>query len=712
MAKKAIKVWEHNFAEDSSIRDRILDFFTIRLKQIRDNRIQMESDWLEFFYMWNVEHDANHVYNGRARLYVPEVRKNVESQARQLTDLAFPNDDFFDCMPSPSGTKDGSDMQKKIRQFQIEQSKLRIKYQVFTRQACLYGTSPVYIPWKKVDRNMFVMGKSGKGVGPKKQKIELYNGPDFIPRNLMTWYALNPLKEDFQEDGCVEYLIKNDLDLMHKKNNGHLWGYNILREKALDATRRPEMQRYIEMVENTGLLVNRQGYAGSASINNEEANKDPNYLCATIFTDFVVPEACEDGEDPEMPIPVQIEIYNDDHVGLVRRNPFYHQQAPYLVGKYILPHPGNFYGQGIPQAIRYMQHELNSKAEQCMDSATLALNPIAFIDPGLAGQMSDFEIEPGAKWYVSPQGVKLASMPDVTATGYNAISQLRGQIADFSDRTPNMPTQLMGKARSATQAQTVSDSMSVDLKAFQLQNELLVLEPMMEMWQSLTDQNITEDQVLMILGESGMDWKRIIVPRIKLLGKYKYKWKVASQVASKPILARQMLDMFKVAAQLPPDAQQKLALRYDIGFKYLWKNVMGLPNPDQLFGLDESASQDPQVEYKLLKMGMEIQVLPNDDDQFHIKLHDKQLGETNNEEDKVYLAAHIAEHNEQVQAKAKQQQQIQQQQQMMLAIAAERGGAGRGQPLPGQPQQPQQAGNRTQLSPNNNPSDMASGMRP
>ena len=204
---------------------------------------------------------------------------------------------------------------------------------------------------------------------------------------------------------------------------------------------------------------------------------DASYMKTTIFADMVFPEACEDDEDPAVPIPMKIDIYGNSICGLIQRNPFYHQRPPYVVGKYIQPNADEFYGQGIPWATQYMQYEINSKAEQGMDSATIALNPVAIIDPGLAGASNEFNYEPGVIWWASPQGVKVTSMPDTTPIAYQAIQQLRTQMADYSDRSPALPPQLMGKSRTATQSEMVFDSLGVDNWLFQLQNEQMILTP-------------------------------------------------------------------------------------------------------------------------------------------------------------------------------------------------------------------------------------------
>jgi hypothetical protein len=534
MAKAKRDVWTYNFANDPAIRDAVAKVFGPKITNIRNNRKQLEEDWTRFYNMWNVVHDDFHQYNGRAKLYVPEVRKNVEAQARQFVDSAFPSEDFLECFAGEGGTKRGAMIQKAIRRWQIEQSQFRIKYHVFCRQQVLYGTSPAYVAWDRRVEHAFRNArnpKTGK-ITPTKKLVELYNGPDFRVRDLFKWYALDPKKPDLGDGGCVDFRVVDRDEMIRCDKEGYLYGLDQIIKGNSDAYRLEQLEKDIERAESLGLQIeNASGYAGTASLASGDDDESGTHLVATVYAKVVCPEACLEDEDPRLAIPFKIEIYDDEHVGFAGRNPFFHQRPPYVVGKYILPNPDEFYGQGQVQATQYQQYELNSKAEQSMDSATLALNPLAFIDPAMASQNGNFEVEPGGIWYVNPQGVKLAALPDVTATGYQAMGAIRAQMQDYSDRTPSLPPQFAGKSRTATQSEIVDKALSIDHKTFQIQNEIMVLTPTMEMWESLTDQNGEEDQIIMILGRNGQDWQKVVYSRSMALGSYRYGWKFASAIA-------------------------------------------------------------------------------------------------------------------------------------------------------------------------------------
>ena len=709
--KKAEKkdVWNYNFADDFHVRDRIETWLPAKLTQIRNQRENMELEWLDHYRMWAVEHDENHGYDGRAQLFVPEVRKNVEAQARQLTESAFPREDFLDVVPGKSGTFEGANAQHAMRMWQVRQSGLRLKFHVFNRQLAMLGTAVAYVPWHSHKEKVFrkALDKSKKKIKTIREEVEIYNGPDFVPVDLFKWYPINARKADIADEGCFEDKVLNRQQVMAEAKEGNIADVEGVLSTNSEAFGMEELQRDVQRMEDMGLHIGPGGYAGIATVPESQDTKtsDSTFMKTVVYSRMVIPEMAEDGEDPESPIPVKIVLYNNKTVTEIRRNEFFHQRPPYLVGKYILPNPDNFYGEGMPKATRYMQYELNTKAEQVMDSATLALNPLAIIDPAAVGQTSDFNIEPGAVWFMNPQGVKFGEMPDVTQTGYAAMSQLRAQMQEYSDRSPALPPQILNNQRTATQSNIVNSSLQVDNKTFQMNNEIMVLNPLMEMWESLTDQHVDEDQVIMTLGAHSKNWEQKLVSKNMLIGNYRYFWKASSSLQDKAIVAREILDMVKVATAFPPEIFGQLRIDLPEVYRTLWRDVMQLPDAEKVFGGEGVKQTDPEIEHKMLKLGMPISVSPGDKDMDHIQKHEQFIADENlSKEDELLMDQHIEKHRAQAQAKVQAMQRsiaMQQQAQMMQAQAQQQGSK----------QTASAPGNRTQLSPVAKSGDAGSGIR-
>jgi hypothetical protein len=714
-----------NFAEDPVYADRVAGHLIPRIRIVRTNRYPLDEALWRFFNMWNVTKDGYHGYQGRAQLYVPEVRKNVEAQARALTKAAFPSEDCFDVTPGLTGTHRGAEAWRAMQHWAARGCNLPLKYFVAMRQECLYGTAPIFLPWGRINRREYRSRKDANGrIIKAPQDVEIFNGPDFIPRDIFRWYSFNEKRSDLR-DGCFEINPVSPFELKRRNEMGLVANYERIMNGVSNAYLMEEFARDVMRANSQGLTIQyNMSYAGEATVRRVDDGGDPygdrTYMCTTVFADMVFPEACEDDEDPEVPIPMMVEIWGNDTCGLIQRNPFYHQSPPYVVGRYIQPNPDECYGQGIPWATQYMQYETNVKAEQGMDSATMALNPIAVIDPGLAGASNEFNIEPGAIWWANPAGVKLTMMPDATPIAHTAISNLRAMMQDYSDRTPALPSQLMGKTRSATQSEIVQDALSTDQWLFQLQNEQTILTPMLQQWEALIDQHMKDDQLVMILGRNAADLKRTLMSRQDLLGRYAYEWKGASQVANKQVQGRQMLDGLKVFTSMPPEMRQGMNFNGAEFFKTLWTDFWMLKDADKILGQPEQmVTSDATAENHMVSKGLEIEVLWGDDDASHIAIHDKGIEEAKNQLEKTILMQHILEHkkNSDIKASIKQQQQIQQaaqgqlqqlQQKLMMAkvdnLEAKAHKANPGG-------NPGAMGNRSQMSPVGNAGDQASGVR-
>lgn len=713
MAKLKVDVWTHNFAQDKELADKTAGYFVPRIKVVRTNRYPLEEAWWRFFNMWNVTKDGYHNYMGRAQLYIPEVRKNIEAQARQLTKSAFPSGDCFDVSPGLTGTRKGAQAWKSWHTWAMENCQLQMKYFIAMRQMCMLGTAPIYLPWKTIERSEFRTHRVGAGLKAQRHKVEIFNGPDFVLRDLFKWYKFNPKKPDLS-DGCFEINVVSPFELADLHRRGLCENYDDIKVGPSNAYLMEELSRDVLRAEALGINIQyNMAYAGEATIRKDADERniaDTTFERARIFTDMVFPEACEEDEDPEVPIPMMVDLYGNTTCGLIQRNPFFHQTPPYVQGFYIPPNADEGYGQGIPWAIQYMQYELNAKAEQGLDSATIAANPLAIIDPGLAGASNEFAVEPGAIWWANPTGVKFGEFTDTTEVTNRAILQLKSMMEDYSDRSPALPPQLLGKSRTATQSEMVFDSLGVDNWLFQMNNEINILTPMLQQWESLCDQHTKDKQFIMILGREAGDMKRTLLAKSDLIGRYAYEWKGASVAANKQVTSRQMLDFLKVVGSLPPGALQGMNINYNQFLQILWTDLWSLKNGDSVLGVPELApTQDADAENEMLSMGLEIEVGVPDDDAAHIADHDRYLPKLKSEAFKTLMMTHILEHKKQMEQKkqmALQQQQAQAFQQKLMLLQAQGGRHGGGR------SKSQASGNRTQLSPNASTGDMASGGGP
>ncbi len=188
-----------------------------------------------------------------------------------------------------------------------------------------------------------------------------------------------------------------------------------------------------------------------------------------------------------------------------------------------------------------------------------------------------------------------------------------------------------------------------------------------------------------------------------------------------------MLDGMKVLSSLPPQALGQINFNYGEFFKVLYTEMWNLPDADKILGMpEEMAEQDAEAENEMISMGLELEVLPSDNDRGHMASHDAFMVKPGtSKEVKLGLAAHIISHKKSEATKQQQAQQAQQQQMMQMKLNAQAFAQlqmlqQKGKPSPavkqlmngnGSSGGPHASGDRTQLSPAATSGDQGSGIR-
>ena len=191
----------------------------------------------------------------------------------------------------------------------------------------------------------------------------------------------------------------------------------------------------------------------------------------------------------------------------------------------------------------------------------------------------------------------------------------------------------------------------------------------------------------------------------------------AIQVENQSVKTQQMLNFLKIYPSIPPTA----GVNVDWGnlLTMLLRDGFQIKNPENIISTSRlNASIFPYIEDKILKLGGEVEVCPQDDDQAHIADHKQAQSKLDKKEPEyIYTYSlfdkHIQEHQKSAQDKAQaqmqQQQQQEEQKQMMLMGAKPPGGGAQHKP-PQHPPNPM--GNQQQMSQGiPNQANLAKGVR-
>lgn len=645
------KSFEKNYATDQDVCDRLMLRIEQSILNARANRRQKEEIWLEDLRLYRCKTSSLQNYTGRANLFIPELHHQVETSVDKFVSGLFPSQEWMGNIPTKGTTEEEA---KNIKAALLYELEVRNGFKGLTerheRQKVLYGTSPMKVTFDRKFSTMFTKDRKGRG---KKVEIPIWNGLKVDIVDLFRWYIYPETSTLLDYDLVFEdYLTEKRL----------LKGMpNIANLDSIEAQPKLDMEHY--WVDQQRLEM--------TDISTVMAMRPEGVFLTEGYLDFDI----EEGKFEK----VQFLLGNYKVPLQIRKNPFWHQQDPYVVSRYLVGPTNDFYGMSLPDRIRSMQYQINDVANQSMDSVTYSLNPIAIIDPGRAMDANGFKVQPGAKWMADPAGVEFKIFPDVSQVGYAAMNQIRGMITQFSDTSTGVAPQLQGKARSATQATIIQQEVSSDLKVALLGEERDFLVPLFNKGQALLVQYQDKNYQIRIQGPDHGGWIMDEIKPEDLVGNVDWFW-LGNEIQEKTaVRTQQLISFFNVAANavrgqaVPPNAVDLTKM-----LEYIAKD-QNIQNIDEIItSLKEKKTVDPEIENIALMQGQEVIVHMADDDDEHIESHLASMEKTKNEDEKIDHAKHIQVHRAAKSAKAQlkaKQDQLRQLQASELSQGAQ-GGAG------------------------------------
>jgi hypothetical protein len=630
-AEKEMALFEKNYATNESVAERAHQHVIEMIRAARNGRRSKEEEWIEDLRLWSCQNSDSQMYIGRSNLIIPELHNQVETSVSQLQQALFPNADYLGVIPMKQTQEDDAEDIKAAVFHELDhKNNLPSLMERFQRQKVLYGTAflkPVFEKQLKT-----VVARTEKGYNdfrqvPKFQGVKVHCMDTFrayvYPETVVTAEeALIAFDESFVPKHVLE-----DMDVYHVPSD-----LGEVHPDFMD----------VGWVDTVRMSI--------ANLATASAHRKHAVLVTECWCDFDIVK----GER----VPCVITLANYSKVIRVQRNPFWHQSKPYIVGRYMKGPAGEFYGHSLPERMRSLQYMMTDLGNQTMDSLTYSLNPIALIDPGFAGDVNSFKLQPGAKWFASPQGVKFETFPDISATGFQGLQQIRGMIQQFSDNSPNIAPQLSGKVRSATQAATVQNQVSANMKALARSDEFEVLAPLADMTHWLLKQFQTEEYQIVVQGPEKGEWiTKQINPEV-LHKDCLLVWRGTEVAEKTAVRNQQLLSAYNMALQTSS------LMPGQIDMPKLLKEVM-----NEAFGLKDlgifiedqkKKTIDPELENQSLSMGEEVEVHLGDNFEGHMETHRKGYQEAETPEARIAYLRHMEKHE--VQKKAKdilQQQQAQ-----------------------------------------------------
>lgn len=655
--EKELALFEKNYAGDQWIADKFLAQVREKIQDARNNRLELESQWLDDIRLWSCQLD-DLGYVGRANVFVPEFHNQVEVTVEKSLATMFQGLDFIKAVAMRETTEDKAKRIQAAVSYELEQKNcIFTKWDDFERQKVLIGTSPWKVRFDNEFSTVYTRDKNGK---PIKDSVPLSHGVMWDKVDMFHWYiypevaTLKTCEMVFEDRLVQKTRLEQDDDLYVNLDK--------VQEVQMDLKHMWSDIDQLQTVSLAQAVARRRGA-----------------VCLTeVWVDFQLTE--RGGRVPCMAV-----IANDTTLIRLIRNPYWFQRHPYLAERYI-KRPGNiFYGFSLADKLRSLNYQINDLTNHTMDSLSYSLNPIAAIDPALAGDVQSMKMMPGAKWLGSPEGIKFMSFPDVSGSGLRAMSEIRGQISQFSDSSPGIAPQLQGKVRSATQANIVQMAVSQRQQVAAKNEEVNVLIPMCQYTHSMLQQYMEEDWQIKVQGAEKGAW---IVQNVKpsdLFGRVEFVWQGAISQEKSAVRSQQLMSFYQLALQVAQMQPGEIDLT--VLFKRIAREAFEISDIDDIFkSLRDAKTVDAEVENIALKTVEEVPIHNGDNDDEHIKIHELLLGDKKlSDEAKLIVLNHNEKHVAQKKAKLAVIQMKAQLQAMQAEMGAEPGGGPDGREGPAVP---------------------------
>lgn len=286
---------------------------------------------------------------GASNLEIPTIATAVESvHSRIMNSIFGPRDVWSAVVRSPEWSPIAEDISRWINWVGREVLHLKPIVSRWVLSTIKFGTGILKERWRRTQKNIKVRDAAG---GIKSETIDTHNGPMLSVVPLADFYISNDAIYSGDVQNC-EWVAERQL-------------YTYKQLKALetvgefkDVDKIKESQR----TSTTDMEEEIDRNVGTSVVEHKDYELWEVHCSYDIDNDGIPEELC-----------VVFEL-NTRTVLKAILNPYYHQERPYQVARYMI-RDNSFYGIGICQMLDPIQTEVSSMHNRRLDNATLANTP-------------------------------------------------------------------------------------------------------------------------------------------------------------------------------------------------------------------------------------------------------------------------------------------------------------------------------------------------
>lgn len=575
-----------NYAKDQDARNFIDQWLYPMVQNVRRRRRPLEDEWMAIRRMLFLVPDEGKRYNGRSNAYLPVYARTMNTRVAGLSKGLFPSDDYMDCYDRGAGDTEQARALKAYMQWELESNaKLRSVVKPFLREFDGYGNGVLkfwygqQVATKQAKR----FNINGALVDGMASKTDAYcEGARVSARSIFNVYVYPETAETASEATAIIEDVDVSRDYCERQAASGAWE-NV--EEAMQGHGDAEVDWHRQrlMSDAASMTDTKNGQQGNpvAEI----------FTLTEVWTYMLLPKsAYAANEDPSLPLSVRVLMLGNIPLS-VRRNPYYHQQAPYLFARQEV-NPGFFYGSGTGRAVRSLQYLANDFANQSNDVGIYSLNPVLKMNPAYMIGVPP-PMRPGVVFKMTDidKGLSFDRPPtDLIQWGQSLLSQYVGMVQDFAGAPPVLQGTGAGKAaKTATGAQILQRNALAPLQDLVEDIEVDVLVPLMRgIWRNAM-QFRNDDVMVRVMGVP------LQVKPDDLAIEAEFRWMASSQAANRQQMAQQLgVFVQTILPALPIMNQQGYMVDLVPLFRRMFNDGMGFRGFDQvIFKIPQQPGMPP-----------------------------------------------------------------------------------------------------------------------
>lgn len=587
--------------------------------------------WDEAYRLYNNELDEAKTKSGkwRNRMFVPLSFSLIEDIHPNMMDAFFSQDDFLDVAPATQEDISGVDVVKMLMIYQLRE-KVKIFFKLFDafKQAEMYGTSPVFLDFKKRIRkirklrviNKTINGNNIKFLEPERTESLEYNDPQWTVRDVYDIYPSPFSTREYQP-----YIIDRSFQ-----------PYDELKQDV-------EQDEETYNVDEFKKITNADFWSGENDTKNVRGNVFgiSNQHSNVGKTNFI--EKLTYWEDNRI-ITVAARKYK---IRSHKENIFYHGKKPFIFFHYT-PQLHEFYSKGAIEPVAPLQHDVNRLRNQRRDNVSLVLNKMWEVVASALEDENELVWQPGGIVHTNvPNMVREIPVSDVTQNSYIEEDINRSDMKWTHGITEQLKG-IGGARKTASEAHELLVMAQSRLKLVILFNQKELQEGL-KLHHSLNQQFLTKDYIVRVTGRRGFEFKKVSIFDIQ--GDYDFIFHVNTTALNQGVARQQFINMTQLFLQNPEAMKRvdwdnwiKKALRF-YGFTDSDNMTLEM-NKQEII----DAVMDQNREDATMMKGVKVKVSLEDNDDIHMKVMDFNMKTQNifsDEELFPIFNEHYMQHKEQ-----------------------------------------------------------------